>query len=393
MAIHRKAYRFRMRPTEAQGHALNRTAGARRFVWNWALRLWKDHYQATGESIGLKRLSAELTLLKHQPGMEWLNEVDSQALQQTLKDLHRAFAGLFAKRARHPRFKSRKRDTARFRIPQRIRLKDGKVYVPKVGWVRIRQSRDIDGTIKGATFKRCGDGHWYVTLTAEFEMPDVPLPAPDPAKVVGIDLGLIDFATPSDGSDPIPAPRFYRKGQREIRRAQRAVSRRRRGSKRRERARQHLARIHRRVAARRDDFLHKLSTDLVHQHEAICIEDLNVKGLARTKLAKSFSDAAMGEFRRQLGYKCEWNRIPLVAIDRFFPSSKMCNGCGALNDRLTLSDREWDCECGAHHERDLLAACNIRDEGLRLIAAGQAEMSNAQGASVRPGTFGLLASN
>ena len=147
------------------------------------------------------------------------------------------------------------------------------------------------------------------------------------------------------------------------------------------------------MANQRDDFLHKLCTSLVDHHEAICIEDLNVKGLARTKLAKSFSDAAMGEFRRQLEYKCLWNRKTLIVIDRFFPSSKMCHACGALNDRLTLSDREWDCDCGAHHKRDLLAACNIRDEGLRILAAGQAERLNAQGASVRPGMSGQLASN
>jgi putative transposase len=382
-----------MRPTRVQGQSLDRMAGARRFVWNWALRRWKDHYAATGKSIGLKQLSAELTALKGQPETAWLNEVDSQALQQALKDLHRAFVNFFEKRARYPRFKSKKRDARRFRIPQRVKIQGGKVYVPKVGWVRIRRSRDIDGTIKGATFKRSGDGYWYVTLTVEFEMPDVAIPTPDPAKVIGIDLGLIDFATPSDGSHPVPAPKFSRKGQAKIRRAQRAVSRRKKGSKRREKARNRLARIHAKVANQRNDFLHKLSTDLVNKHEAICIEDLNVKGLARTKLAKSFGDAAMGEFRRQLAYKCEWNRVQLIVTDRFFPSSKMCNGCGALNDRLTLSDREWDCDCGAHHKRDLLAACNIRDEGLRILAEGHSERLNDQGADVRPGMSGLLALN
>src|SRR5262249_41054189 len=159
------------------------------------------------------------TALKSQAETAWLNEMDSQALQQTLKDLHRAFSNFFAKRARHPRFKSRKRDRARFRIPQRVKLDGGKVYVPKVGWVRIRQSQDVDGTIKGATFCRAADGHWYVCLVAEFRMPDIPLPAPDPLKVVGIDLGLIDFATLSDGSEQIPAPRFFRKAQNKVRRA------------------------------------------------------------------------------------------------------------------------------------------------------------------------------
>jgi putative transposase len=388
MAIHRRAYRFRMRPTPAQAHALNRMAGARRFVWNWALRRRKDHYAATGRSIGFEQLSAELTLLKQQPGMEWLGDVDSQALQQALRDLHRAFTNFFEKRARYPRFKSRKRDAARFRIPQRIQLRDGAVYVPKVGSVRIRQSRDIDGTLKGATFRRAADGCWYVSLTVEFAMADVEIPAPDPTKTIGIDLGLIDFVTTSDGSLPTPAPRFYRKARNKIRRAQRAVSRGRKGSKRREQARRRLARAHQEAARRRDDFLHKLSTDLVDRHDAIGIEDLNVKGLARTKLARSFSDAAMAEFRRQLAYKCEWARKTLIVIDRYFPSSKMCSACGALNDRLTLSHREWDCDCGAHHRRDLNAAINIRDEGLRTLAAGQAERLNARGGRVRPATAG-----
>jgi putative transposase len=254
-------------------------------------------------------------------------------------------------------------------------------------------SRDVDGTIKGATFQREPDGHWYVCLVAEFAMPDRPLPPPDPTKVVGIDLGLIDFATLSDGSGPIPAPKFYRKAENKIRRAQRAVSRARRESRRREKARKRLARAHQKARNQRQDFLHKLTTKLIEDYDGICIEDLNVKGLARTKLAKSFSDAAMAGFRWQLDYKCLWNRKRLIVVDRFFPSSRLCNVCGALNDRLALSDREWDCTCATHHRRDLLAACNLRDEGLRMLAVGQTESQNAQGASVSPGDVGLLASN
>jgi putative transposase len=131
-----------------------------------------------------------------------------------------------------------------------------------------------------------------------------------------------------------------------------------------------------------------LTTRLVAENDAICIEDLSLRGLVRTKLAKSFTDASMGEFRRQLEYKCLWNTKALVAVDRFFPSSKMCNACGALNNALTLSDREWDCDCGAHHKRDFLAACNIRDEGLRMLAEGYSESLNAQGQTVRPATVG-----
>jgi len=392
VAKHRKVYRFRMRPNAEQGHALNRMAGARRFIWNWALARWKETYADTGKSISLKVLSAELTALKGKPETAWLSECDSQALQQVLADLARAFTNFFERRARYPRFKSKKRDRARFRIPQRVKVDDGKVYVPKVGWVRIRQSREVEVATKSATFSREADGHWYVSLTAEFEMPDIAIVV-DPAKAVGLDMGLIDFVTPSDGSKPTPAPKFYRKATAKVRRAQKAVSRRKFGSKRREKAKKRLALAHRKARDQRNDFLHKLSTDLVGRYEAICIEDLNVKGLARTKLAKSFSDAAMGEFRRQLEYKCSWNRRALVVVDRFFPSSKMCNRCGALNDRLSLSDREWECDCGARHKRDFLAACNIRDEGLRMLAVGQTESPKRSGSRCKTRATELSASN
>lgn len=216
MATHRKAFRFRMRPTKAQKSILNRLAGARRWVWNWGLQRWKDYFEANGKSIGLKQLSAELTALKQEPEMAWLQEADSQALQQTLKDLHRAFTNFFEGRARYPRFKSRKRDPLRFRIPQRVKIEGPSVIIPKVGKVRIFKSMDIDLPTKSASFKRDALGHWHVTLTAEFEMPDLSLPVPE--KAVGIDLGLIDFATLSDGSGPIPAPKFFRKGQRKLKR-------------------------------------------------------------------------------------------------------------------------------------------------------------------------------
>jgi putative transposase len=346
------------------------------------LRRWKDHYEATGESIGLEQLSDELTALKRQPETAWLREADSQALQQALKDLHRAFVNFFEKRARYPRFKSRKRDPLRFRIPQRV-----KVSVPKVGWVRIRQSREVTETTRSATFRRQADGHWYVSLVVEFEMPDAALPTPDPAKVIGIDLGLKDFVVTSDGGR-IPPPRFYRRGQRRLRRAQRVLSRRKPGSNRRAKAKATVARTHQRIADRRADFLHKLSTDLIRKHDGICIEDLSLAGLARTKLAVGFADASLGEFGRQLSYKAEWNRKHLAVIGRFFPSSRLCRVCGAINETLALADRQWVCDCGAVHDRDLNAAVNIRDEGLRTVAEGHSETRNARGARVRPATAG-----
>ena len=390
MATHPKVFRFRMEPTVEQRQAMNRMAGARRWIWNWALNRRREHFQAFSKPLPYTALAAELTALKTRVETAWLNEADSQALQQVLMDVCQAFVNFFEKRARFPRFKSRKRDTARFRIPQRVKIAEGKVYVPKVGHVKIRQSQPVDLPTRSATFKQDARGHWFVTLRAEFAMPNVRVPAPDPANVVGIDLGLIDFATFSDGSGrkPIPAPKVFRKGQKKLRRAQRALSRRKPGSHRRARARQAVAKVHQKIANQRGDFLHKLTTDLVASFDGLCIEDLCVRGLARTKLAKSFTDASMGEFRRQVEYKSLWNRKPLIVVDRFFPSSRLCNVCRVKNDHLALSDREWDCECGAHHKRDVLAANNIRDEGLRILAAGYAESLNAQGQLVRPATVG-----
>jgi len=204
----------------------------------------------------------------------------------------------------------------------------------------------------------------------EFAMPDAILPAVNPARMVGIDVGLKDFAVLSNG-ERIRAPKFFRKRERKLRRAQRMLSRRQKGSARRLKAKRAVSLVQAKTANQRKDFLHKLTTDLVAKYEGICIEDLSVKGLARTKLAKSMLDASLGEFRRQLEYKALWNRRHIAVIDRWYPSSKTCHCCGWINEELTLSDREWDClGCGTHLDRDLNAALNIRTEGLKLLAVG-----------------------
>jgi len=374
-----------MRPTVEQERDLVRMGGARRFVWNWALAQCRAYYLEAGKSLPQAELSRRLTALKLLPETAWLNECDSQALQQVLADLRRAYVNFFHQRAGFPRFKSRKTDQRRFRIPQRVTASDGAVYVPKVGRVRIRQSQSIDGVTKSATFKQDAVGNWNVTLVSEFTMPDAPLIAADPVHVVGVDLGLKDFAVFSNG-EHTPAPRFVRKAEGKLRRAQRAVARRKLRSERRAKAKRAVARIHAKTANQRSDFLHKITTDLVRNNEGICIEDLSVKGLAKTKLAKSVLDAGLGEFRRQLEYKTIWNRRHLAVVNRWYSSSKTCHACGAINADLTLADRSWTCICGVQHDRDLNAALNIRSEGMKAIplAAGCAERINARGAGVRP---------
>lgn len=389
MSIHRKTYRFRMRPTKGQEEQLLRVAGARRFVYNWALERRKTYYEQHGVGILSKQLSSELTQLKNQPDTAWLKEVDSQALQQALRDLDQSFNAFFAKRAAYPRFRSKKRDCATFRVPQRVKVENDCVYVPKIGWIRIRQSRVVEGTTKGANFRQTPTGKWFVTITTEFEMPDVPLPPVNPEAVRGADVGLTSLVTLDDGRKTA-APKFLRSSERKLARRQRALSRKKKGSNNYRKARRKIAALHERIRNQRQDHLHKLTTTLLREVEGICIEDLTLSGMARTKLAKSVHDAGLGEFRRQIEYKAAWNRKHVAVIDRWYPSSKTCGECGNVHRDLKLSDRTWACPaCGGTHDRDVNAARNIRTEGLRsLVAAGYAETLNACGGNVQPPATG-----
>jgi putative transposase len=264
----RRAFRYQLRPTAVQRASLARAAGARRFVYNWALRRWLDHYREAGRTISRSELSAELTQLKRQPGYEWLQEVDSQLLQQALVDLRRAFGAFFERRAGFPHFLSRKATRQSFRIPQRVRLEGSKLHAPKVGKISLRLSRPVAGRTKGASFVRDSDGHWYVSIVAETEVP-----APRSAqskRPVGIDMGVVDLVVTSDGRRT-PAPHFEKREARRLRRRRRALSRKRQGSRRWRRERARLASLERRLARRRLDFLHKLSSRLVREYDFICI--------------------------------------------------------------------------------------------------------------------------
>ncbi len=385
----RKVYRFRIDLTAEQEMAFARFAGARRFVFNWALARRKETYKQTGKSITWSELSVELTELKNKPGFEWLKEIDSQLLQQALADCKRAFDNFFQKRACFPRFKKKYSAHQSFRIPQRVKIEDGRVYVPKIGWVKVRQSQAVDLPLKSATFKREATGKWHVSLVVEFNLPDLPKPAVETETAVGIDVGLDRFATDSDGG-VIENPRFFRKAEGKIKRVSRRLSRRKKGSANRAKARRTLARQYEKIANRRADFAHKFSTSVVKENSTIACETLNLKGMSKTKLAKSVHDAAHRETFRQIEYKARWRNRNFVLIDRWFPSSQLCSECGHRNQELSLSGRFWKCPaCGVRHDRDHNAAKNIRDEGIRiLLAAGHAESQNACGANVRPATAG-----
>ncbi len=369
MSTHQKAYRYRLLPTCEQEAVFVRWAGARRWVYNTFLARRIAHYQATGKTLSFNAMCRELTVLKRQPQTAWLRECNAQSLQQALRDLAKAFVNFFEKRARFPRFRSKKRDRPSFRLPAEVSVQGGDLYVPKVGLVKLIQHRPLESEVKSATFTQDATGAWYVTLVVRFELPDVAPPPPAPEQVVGVDLGLKELAVLSDG-ERVAAPKHYRRVEQRLARLQKRLSRCQKGSKNRERIKRRVARLHLKVANQRRDFLHRLSHRLTRDYDGVVIEDLNVKGLAKTKQAKSVHDAGWGELRRQLTYKGRWAGKPLVVVGRFFPSSRLCPSCGAVNADLTLADRVWTCACGAVHDRDLNAARNIRAEGLRLLRAG-----------------------
>ncbi len=385
----RKVYRFRVDLTAEQKPAFARFAGARRFVFNWALARRKETYEQTGKSVTWSELSTELTELKSKPSFEWLKEIDSQLLQQALADCKKAFENFFEKRAGFPRFKKKYSTRQSFRIPQRVKIEGGRVYVPKIGWVAIRQSQPCDLPLKSATFKRDATGKWFVSLVAEFHLPDLPKPAVETETAVGIDVGFDRFATDSDGGI-VENPRFFRKAEVKIKRASRRLSRCKKGSANRAKARVALAREYEKTANKRADFAHKFSTSVVKENSTIACETLNLKGMSKTKLAKSVHDAAHRETFRQIEYKARWRNRNFVFVGRWFPSSQLCSEYGHRNQELSLSDRFWECaNCGVRHDRDHNAAKNIRDEGVRiLVAVGHTETLNARGAVVRPGTPG-----
>ena len=292
----RKAYRFRLEPVGSQGLELERTASVSRFIYNWGLDRCQTYYQANGKSLAWSQLSRELTELKHTES--WLYDFDSQMLQQALANLKQAYVNFFAGRAKFPKFKKKKSARQSFRIPQRVKVSDGYVYIPTMGKVKLRQSEVLELPTKSATFKRTAVGHWFVTLVAEFEMPAAKVPIRE-EKVVGLDAVLQppNYLVGSDGS-AVPAPRYYRRMERKLRRAQRHLSRCQKPSHHRSQAKLHVARVQERIANLRKEFVHQLSHNLVQRWDVVCVEDLNLKSLAKTKQAKSWLDASFGELFR-----------------------------------------------------------------------------------------------
>lgn len=360
------AFQIRLYPNASQETRLSTQFGCARWVWNDALAKCIAAYKATGKSLNYRSLASQLPALKSEH--EWLKEADSQALQQSLQYLSRAYENFFAKRGRFPRFKS-KHGRQSYAYPQRVKLVGKKIYLPKVGWVRCVIHREIIGRMKTVTISRNSCGQFYASILTDDDS-TTPTPSCD-GRAIGIDVGLHHLVVTSDGSK-FDNPRHLRLAEANLRRKHRALSRKVKGSANRKRARQKLARAYARVTASRKDFLHKLSRRLINENQVIAVETLNVKGMTGNhNLAKSISDAGWRMLISFLEYKAIREGKLVVKINRWFPSSKACSCCNHIHGELMLNSRSWKCRnCGTCHDRDINAAKNIRDEGSRILAGG-----------------------
>ncbi len=390
ITIH-KGYQFKLEPTAAQDRIFWRYCGATRWVYNHMLAQRKAASKGIGKIPSTHDQIKQLPILKRQEETTWLNSVQSQVLQDAVLDLNDAFERFFRKQNGYPHWKRKHGRKQSFSYPQGVRVDGNRVWLPKIGWVRFRRSRNIEGTIKRATIRRKASG-WYASLLCQVEIEAKAPVQPTPENSIGIDLGSIDLVTTSRGSTPrmggekITNQRHYRQTERKLKRAQRMKSRRKPGSRRYANAKQ-------RAANRRRDDLHKLSRQLTDENQAVFCEDLNVVGMAKGNMGKSVGDAGWSELVRQLEYKALWAGKALLKINRYYPSSKTCAHCDYVHADLERAERYWLCpNCTTLRDRDINAAVNVHREGLKLyLAVGHTERQNARGQTVRPAKRARLA--
>lgn len=375
-----KAFKYRIYPNKEQKTTINKTIGCSRFVYNHFLALWNKTREETGKGLKYKDCSSQLPFMKKEEATSWLAEADSMALQSACKNLENGFKGFFKKTTKHPVFK--KKSSARQSYTTKnnkeinnIAVVEQKIKLPKLGLVKAVISRPIEGRIIRATVSRTASDKYYVSLICELE---TLTPLPLTGSSVGLDLGLSHFAVMSDGNK-VENLRFVRGLDKKLKREQRKMSRRAllakadkkplREAKNYQKQRIIVARIHEKIAHQRGDFLHKLSTEIIKNHDVVCIEDLAVKNLMKNhKLARAIGDVSWSSFTSMLEYKAKWYGKQVVKAGRFYPSSQICSQCERKDGKKALHVRQWRCpQCGATHDRDVNAAQNLLREGLSTL--------------------------
>lgn len=359
-----KAFKYRIYPNKSQKGLLSKTFGCIRVIWNANVESFNSYDK---DSNPKPKIIIKSDLIIDKP---WLNEISAAAIQQKIRDFQEITNQFFSKTRKkkigRPSFK-KKSGNQSYRLPnQKFSLKDNKIRLEKIGWVKMSIDRNIPNNSKmlSCTISKNCCNQYFVSILVDTVMHH----KGKTGKSVGIDLGLKSFATLSDGV-VIDNIKFFREKQSEIAKIQRHLSRKNKGSNRHRKNKIKIARLYNKIANKRNNFLHNVTTSLVNNYDVICIENLNVSGmLSNHKLAKAISDTSFSMFRSMLEYKCNWYGKELVVIDRFYPSSKTCSKCGWKKEDLTLSDRVFKCEnCGIEIDRDLNAAINIQRVGVDIL--------------------------
>lgn len=369
-----KTYKVKLYPNKEQEQFFAKSFGCARFVYNYLLSLKTRLHKEEEKNCGFSMMCKEIVALKKKEEYNWLNDVGSRVPSYAVMDLQRSFEMFFAKKARYPGFRSKKSFNSF--TTDRISVSGQKLKIPKLkSGIKFRGCSLTFGTPIYTTIKmdRCGVYYAAIVFKVESSMPQ------KNNEAVGIDLGLKNFIVTSD-SVKIDANSFLKDGLKRLSKLQRGLSRKTIGSKSWDKQRRKVAKAYKSICNRRSDKLNKLSTSLVRKYGTICTEDLSVRGLIRnSKLSRLIADASWGDFERMLEYKAEWNGSAVVKVDRYFPSSKMCGVCGAVYKDLKLSDRMWKCpECGTILDRDENAAKNILTEGIRILSAGNSDITPAE---------------
>ena len=371
-----RAYKFRIYPNDAQKILFARTFGCVRMVYNHWLDRKIKQYEENKANVTYTVCAKEMAEMKKTEAYAFLREVDSIALQQSLRHLDTAFQNFFKQpKTGFPRFKSKKRNKSSYSticINGNITISNGYLKLPKIGQVRLKQHRAVPNgyRLKSVTVSQTPGGKYYASILFQYE-DQVQEKEKEMQRFLGLDFSMHELYRDSNGNEPA-YPRYYRKAEKKLVREQRRLSKMQKGSNNRSKQRIKVAKLHEKVSNQRKDFLHKQSRQITNAYDCICIEDLDMKAMSRSlNFGKSVSDNGWGMFTTFLKYKLEEQGKKLVKVDKFFASSQICSACGYKNTKTkNLALRKWSCpQCGIHHDRDVNAALNIRNEGMRLVIA------------------------